>query len=228
MATPEDFQFGSELRVVPDIKTKHGAYFLLGCIASLNESQKNGNGLIGLFEAPLYDFSAKPIPVGYLVFKVNDHTIECCTLSPFYSLIEDPSQPTWVKDSWKLSSSDGIRASPMRTITVSRLNEKGEYVQQGVVKPQTFGDRRNQAIQKNPQLKDFPMYDPEKNPGRRFELKEYTHLGLGELLVTKLEQYAKTIGITTVEFKIVNEFSHKLLKQLGYIGDASCMSKILN
>jgi len=49
--------------------------------------------------------------------------------------------------------------------------------------------------------------------------RAYTNLGLGELLVTQLEAYARSIGIKKIAFDDANEHAGRLLKRLGYLGE---------
>ncbi len=190
MATAENtintFQFGRELKVVPDMHTKHGAEIMLGICAVLNEnpSDRFGTGVIGVFEKPLNAGTLKPKPLGYLVFTVGPTSIVCSMTTHLNTMALNSSLPSWITDINEIASGNGLQAVPM---------EKTEYL---------VKDGNGNNVTKKEYI-----------PNRA-----YTNLGLGELLVTQLELYAKSIGIKNIAFDDANEHAGKLLNRLGYVG----------
>ncbi len=227
MATAENtintFQYGRELKVVPDMYTKHGAEIMLGLCTLLDvETQRKGYGVIGIFEKPIYDTNLKPKPIGYLVFKVGTESIVCSMSISLKEMAFNQSLPSWVSEINEVASGNGgngLQTTSFYPRFTTERSERGDVVATSMSKtPQNFGDRRNMAIDRNSRLSNFPKYEYGGKPSKRFDKEEYTHLGLGELLVTQLESYAKSIGIKKIQFQMVNEYSGRLLNKLGYKG----------
>jgi len=133
MATAENtintFQFGRELKVVPDMLTKQGAEIMLGLCTShsVNTFDKVGPGVIGVFEKPLSSDTLKPKPIGYLVFRVGLNSIVCSMTTPLKEMVPNSALPSWVKDISEIASiGNGLQAAPMDKIEYIVKDDSGK------------------------------------------------------------------------------------------------------